>query len=229
MYYKLITKDTPFDAVILANGEYPESEFATSLLRQAPYIICCDGAAMHFAGKPTAIVGDGDSLPADFKSQYQDIIVYVSEQEDNDLTKATRFCIDHFRGDQMLQGRKLRILYLGATGKREDHTMANISLMIRYARDFNIEPVMITDYGYFIPCIKDKNYFDNKNSFETFPRQQISIFNFGCTQLEGTGFRWNPYAYEELWQGSLNEATGNKVTLVGDNNYLLYLTFEKKV
>ena len=81
---------------------------------------------------PHAIIGDGDSLPQAFKEQYKDILHVVEEQEDNDLTKATLHC-----GSLGFK----RILYVGATGKREDHTLGNISLMMRYFKEFDLEPV----------------------------------------------------------------------------------------
>ena len=213
--YPLITASNTFDAVILCDGDYPSHAIPLSILQHAKYLVCCDGAGMNHilhGGTPDAIVGDGDSLPEDFKRRYADILHIVNEQEDNDQTKATRFCI--------AKGCR-RIAYLGSTGKREDHALSNISLIMRYKRQFHLDVTMVTDNGYFTPAI-------GTQTFESFPRQQISIFNFGCQQLEGEGFRWNPYPYEELWQGSLNEAVGNEVTIHADGNYLLFRTFEPK-
>ena len=213
--YPLITASNTFDAVILCDGDYPSHAIPLSILQHAKYLVCCDGAGMNHilhGGTPDAIVGDGDSLPEDFKRRYADILHIVNEQEDNDQTKATRFCI--------AKGCR-RIAYLGSTGKREDHALSNISLIMRYKRQFHLDVTMVTDNGYFTPTI-------GTQTFESFPRQQISIFNFGCQQLEGEGFRWNPYPYEELWQGSLNEAVGNEVTIHADGSYLLFRTFEPK-
>lgn len=213
--YPLITASSIFDAVILCDGDYPSHPIPLSILRQAQYLVCCDGAGMNYilhGGTPDAIVGDGDSLPEDFKRRYADILYIVNEQEDNDQTKATRFCIA--KGCH-------RIAYLGSTGKREDHALSNISLIIRYMRDFHLDVAMVTDNGYFTPAYCTQ-------IFESFPRQQISIFNFGCNRLEGEGFKWNPYPYKELWQGSLNEAVGDSVTIQADGSYLLFRTFEPK-
>lgn len=213
--YPLITASSTFDAVILCDGDYPSHPIPLSILNKAKYLVCCDGAGMNHilhGGTPDAIVGDGDSLPADFKKRYADILHIVHEQEDNDQTKATRFCIA--KGYH-------RIAYIGSTGKREDHTLGNISLLMRYMKDFHLDVTMITDNGYFTPASKEQ-------SFESFARQQISIFNFGCTQLSGTGFRWQPYPYQEFWQGALNEAIGDKISIEADGSYLLFHTFEAK-
>lgn len=211
----LVTASSEFDAVILCDGDYPSHPIATNILQHAKYLVCCDGAGMKLilhGGTPDAIVGDGDSLPDDFKRRYADILHIVNEQEDNDQTKATRFC--------MAQGFH-RIAYLGSTGKREDHALGNISLLMRYSRDFQLDVTMITDNGYFTPA-------RGTQTFESFKGQQISIFNFGCSLLTGKGFRWAPYPYQELWQGALNEALGEEVTIEADDSYLLFHTFEAK-
>ena len=214
--YPLVTASSTFDAVILCDGDYPSHAIPLSILSHAKYLVCCDGAGMHpilHGGTPDAIVGDGDSLPEDFKRRYADILHQVSEQDDNDQTKATRFCIA--KGFQ-------RIAYLGSTGKREDHTLGNISLLIRYMKDFHLDVTMVTDHGYFTPA-------SGEQTFDSFAHQQISIYNFGCAQLEGKGFKWNPYAYQELWQGALNEAIGDEAMIKADGNYLLFRTFEPKI
>ena len=71
--YPLVTALSTFDAVILCDGDYPLHPIPLSILNQAPYLVCCDGAGMNHilhGGTPDAIVGDGDSLPEDFKRRY---------------------------------------------------------------------------------------------------------------------------------------------------------------
>ena len=72
--------------------------------------------------EPEAIVGDLDSLSPEIAERFADRLYQDSEQDTNDLTKAVRWCID--KGYE-------EIVILGATGKREDHTIANISLTWR--------------------------------------------------------------------------------------------------
>ena len=215
MNYPLLTPDASFDAVILGNGDFPKHALALQLLARAPYICCCDGAATHAIEQgymPHAIVGDGDSLPQELKIKYRDILHIVSEQSDNDLTKATRHC--HALGMR-------RILYLGVTGKREDHTLANVSLMVHYHRDMGIVPLLLTDYGYFVTA-------EGSHTFGSFCRQQVSIFNFGCTQMAGSGLKWAPVTPESWWQGTLNEAIGSTFSLQGNGLYMVFRTLEPK-
>ncbi len=215
MNYPLIDEQSVFDAVILCDGDFPVHRIPVSVLRGNRFLCCCDNAgtsAFSHGLTPDAIVGDGDSMPAGFRNSHRDIIHIIDEQDDNDQTKATRYCI----------GRGLRtIAYIGATGKREDHTLGNISLMARYMDDFGIQPVMITDSGYFIPA-------KGRNGFATFRRQQVSIFNISCHNLTGEGLRWKPYAYGSMWQGTLNEATGSCITIDGDGSYLVFFTHDSK-
>ena len=204
------------DCVILGNGSYPTHPLPVEILRQAPYLCCCDGAALqHLQGGgqlPDAIVGDGDSLPTDFKERYADRLHIVREQIYNDLTKATRFCVKRGFHD---------IAYVGCQGKREDHALGNFSLMAFYLREFGISPVMYTDYGIFIPA-------QGTRTFPCFPRQQVSIFNMDCTTLTSEGLRWQSYPYAQLWQGTLNEPLGDSFTLHADQTYIVFLTYEGK-
>ena len=93
-----------FDAVILADGEFPTADIPLQILREANFLCCCDGAAAKAFAQgfmPDAIVGDGDSLTPEFKTRYAAIIHQESEQDDNDLTKATRFCHTHYFGRKL--------------------------------------------------------------------------------------------------------------------------------
>ncbi len=213
-----ITQDTTFDAVILADGDFPTNAIPLGILNKANYLVCCDGAgakAIEHGIMPTAVVGDGDSLPKDMKSMLGDKFHYVSEQDYNDLTKATRFVLANIPGAK-------NMAYLATTGKREDHTLGNISLMAFYAEGLGITPTLVTDHGSFsVACGKQK--------FESFEGQQVSIFNLSCSQLSGTGFRWQPYAYKMLWQGTLNEAVGNEVEIDGDGTYMVFRTYQRKI
>lgn len=214
--HELITPDSRFDAVILGNGDYPSHAIPLGILRHARHIFCCDGAGVSLIERgivPEAIIGDGDSLPQDFKRKYADIIHIVNEQEHNDQTKATLFCRE--------QGYR-RIAYVGATGRREDHTIGNVSLLMDYIADYGMEPVMVTDHGYFIPC-------RGRNEFVTFARQQVSIFNMGYTKISAEGLAWRTYDYRRWWQGTLNEAEEDRVVIDTDGNCIVFFTHDAKV
>ena len=211
--------EVSFSAVILAAGDFPSHVLPLRILRTTENLIVCDGALeelLEYEIEPTAVVGDGDSLSEELKQRYAHIYHPISEQEFNDLTKATLFARSHLKMDASTHTRPC-FCYLGATGKREDHTLGNISLMLYYYRQLGINPVMITDYGYFVPA-------SGTTRFDSFPGQQVSIFNATCKELISNGLKWDIYPFTELWQGTLNEALSNEFTIHADGDYLIYRT-----
>ena len=199
-------KELP-DIVILANGAFPTHPVPLSILNRAKHVIACDGAVSHYP-QADVVIGDGDSIAEAFRDKF----IQIDEQEDNDLTKATLFC--------MRQGWQ-RIAYLGCTGLREDHTLGNIALLMRYYKEMNISGTMFTDHGILTPSQGDR-------TFQSFPGQQVSIFNFGSTRIQSERLKWNSYAYKEWWQGTLNESFAEQFTIHADSYYLVYQTYEAK-
>ena len=195
-------------AVVLANGAYPSHEIPLRLLQEAEMVVCCDGAANEYisrGGMPTAIVGDGDSIDP----RHRFLLHRMEEQDDNDLTKAV-----HYLREQGIT----EIDILGATGKREDHTLANISLLIEYLKE-GIEVRMFTDEGVFLPCL------DHADVEGLEIGQPISIFNFGATDFQSDGLLYSLYDFNNWWQGTLNEAVSEKVSIRAKGYFLVFLTY----
>ena len=90
---------------------------------------------------------------------------------------------------------------MGATGIREDHTLANISLLADYS--LRIEGIsMLTDYG----RIDVVSRFTRMNSY---PGQQVSLFAIDpqtIVSVEGLKYPLVRRKLSNWWQGSLNEA-----------------------
>ena len=199
------------DAIILANGDYPSADVPVQLLKEAPYVVCCDGGANEYIEKgytPDIIIGDGDSLSEENRRLYADLIHHNPDQETNDQTKAIQFLLS--------QGKK-RIAIVGATGKREDHTIGNISLLMEYMR-MGVEVCMYTDYGVFVPC-KDTCVFECRSG------QQVSIFNFTAKGLKSKGLAYPIYDFTSWWQGTLNTCTDTSFTIEGEGEYLIFLNY----
>lgn len=216
-YFPMPDAATAADTVILADGEYPLQGVPAAILQNARYVVCCDGAADAYilhGGTPDAIVGDGDSLSPSASERFADRIFLSSEQETNDLTKAFMFCVK--------QGRD-NIVILGATGRREDHTIGNISLLADYCREANVS--MITPTGVF-------NAIHAPASFGSEPRQQISILTIGTTTRVGVkNLKYTPPA-EGLcswWRGTLNEAEQDSFEIYTDGPTIIFRTFGIKV
>ena len=199
------------DAVILANGDYPSASMPLQVLAEAPYVVCCDGGANEYLAKghlPDVIVGDGDSLSTENRMKYASLIFHNPDQETNDQTKAVQF---------LLSKGKRRIAIVGATGKREDHTIGNVSLLMEYMR-MGAEVHSYTDYGVFIPC-KDTC------SFDCSPGQQVSIFNFTAKGMKSKGLAYPIYDFTSWWQGTLNTCTDNSFTIEAAGEYLVFLNY----
>lgn len=207
LYYKA-------EAVVVGNGEYPTHNIPRHILKEAPIVVCCDGGANEYirqGNMPHLIIGDGDSLNETYRQKYEEIILRITDQETNDQTKAVKHLID--KGFQ-------QIAIVGATGKREDHTLGNISLLMEYLRA-GAEVRMFTDYGVFIPC-KDCCTLNCQ------PGLQVSIFNFGATGLRSEGLRYPIYDFSLWWQGTLNECTEEHFSIFAQGEYLLFITYETK-
>ena len=191
--------DIEIDAVILGNGEYPTHSMPETMLIMAPYVVCCDGSADEHIRRgftPDAIIGDGDSLSPENKERFRTIFHQIDDQETNDQTKAVHFLLD--------QGKKTIIL-VGATGKREDHTLGNISLLIDYMKA-GAQVTMLTDHGMFIPA-------SGRNCFKSYPGQQISIFNFNATGLRADGLVYPISDFSNWWQGIYDPCGGRLLGL----------------
>ena len=210
----LICREFNPEAVVLADGDYPSSPEACAVLADAPFVACCDGAVDAFVahgGEPQLIVGDGDSISEENRSRYCSIIRKIYEQENNDRTKT------------MLQLKGMgytRVAIVGATGKREDHTLGNISLLMEYKR-MGLDVRMVTDFGTFIPLC-------GSCELESFARQQVSIFNFGATGFSSKGLQYPIYDFTSWWQGSLNQVTGDRFSLSANGSYIIFLSHTPK-
>ncbi len=201
----------PFEAVVVAGGDYPTAPQPLEVLHNAPFVVCCDGAADRYIATghvPDAIVGDGDSISAYNRTKYASRMHIVAEQETNDQTKAVNF----------LLGKGMRhIAIVGATGRREDHTIGNISLLIEYARA-GAQVRSFTDHGVFIPCNGDTTLKCRKG-------QQVSIFSITAKNLSAEGLLYPIYDFTNWWQGTLNECTGEQFTIYAEGEYLLFVNF----
>lgn len=111
--------------IILANGELPNPDKASALIKQDDFIICADGGTRHALTLgliPNLIIGDMDSLPKNFSlSTFRgEAIVYPKDKNETDLELA----INH-----AMTLKPDAIIIVAALGGRIDHTLANIALL----------------------------------------------------------------------------------------------------
>ncbi|MBQ7182158.1 MAG: thiamine diphosphokinase [Bacteroidaceae bacterium] len=199
---------TATPVVILAAGDYPWHPLPQRLLSEARMVVCLDSAAdayhAHTGRLPHLVVGDGDSLSTALRHRLADRLVIEAEQDTNDLCKAVRLLSRSGVGEAVV---------LGATGRREDHTLGNIFHLPDLNRLMRL--TMVTDSGTFTPC-------HGTAHFHLPPRTPVSVFNISAQTLRSHGLRWPLRAFTQLWQGTLNEAAAPQFTTQGDGDYIVF-------
>ncbi len=203
--------------VIICDGSFPRTEYPRYLIRTADFIICCDGSLKKFIRNskaifgterlPDRVIGDMDSLPESLRKKHSDIIVKIDEQEHNDQTKAFRWAMENLVDIES-------ITILGATGQREDHTIGNISLLMEYARMYDLEGMgiqvqMITDHATMI-AVTDTVEMDCGEG------RQVSIFSPDNTlRIQSEGLKWktDDVVFDNWWKATLNVAVQDNIRL----------------
>ncbi len=203
--------------VILCDGIFPRKEYPRYLIQTADYIACCDGAFRGYLARmesifgrerlPDVVIGDMDSISSSLKKKYADLIVTVQDQETNDQTKAIKYVLENVAAIS-------EIHILGATGKREDHTLGNISLLMEYARNYKLEEKeisldMISDYGIIFPIT-------NSIELDCGVGRKVSVFTPDPNlKIKSQGLTWplDDVVFNNWWKGSLNIASADTIRL----------------
>lgn len=223
-------------AVIVGNGDFPRSAYPRYLVSSADHIVCCDGALatwLRVAPKifgelklPDIIIGDMDSLSASLRKKYAERVVHVEEQDFNDQTKALLYVLSHFEDVDTIH-------FIGASGKREDHTIGNLSLLMEYAKALNgscessdylsscmssalapyrgreISLDTVTDYSTVI-AISDSC------EIAVGEGRKFSIISADNTlRIKSEGLTWptDDVVFDNLWKATLNKASADMVKL----------------
>lgn len=201
------------EAVVVGGGDYPTHEKPLAMLHATPRVVCCDGAADEYISHghtPWRIVGDGDSLSKEAKSRYADIIRINPDQETNDQTKAVEYLAS--------KGIK-EIAIVAATGRREDHTLGNISLLIEYLRK-GLNVRIFTDYGLMVACRGNQTFKCPKGS-------AVSIFGFGTQGMQSEGLAYPIRDFTSWWQGTLNKTTQEVFYITCEGDYIVYIGYDR--
>ena len=201
--------------VILCDGEFPRKAYPLYLLDSADSVVCCDGSVLKYLryGKrrygeerlPEAVVGDMDTLPKAWQEKLSEIIVHESEQDDNDQTKAMRYVLSHHPD-------VTEIHILGATGRREDHTLGNLGLLMEYTRMFDLGDIRIeavSDFSTAIPLTDSCELHVGKG-------RRVSLFSPDNTlTIKSEGLQWptDAVVFDNWWPATLNRAVEDVVKL----------------
>jgi thiamine pyrophosphokinase len=137
-----IVRDDQEPALIIANGASCQPELLGQLLEWSPLVVVLDSAIERVISldiKVDVLLGDFDRDfdPEVYKTkQYPLEIVHTPDQNKTDLEKALDYLIE----------RKIpAVNIVWATGKRADHTITNLTNIVRY-RDL-IKIVILDDHS----------------------------------------------------------------------------------
>lgn len=137
-----IVRDDQEPALIIANGAACSEELLGQLLEWSPLVIVLDSAierVMKMDIKVDVLLGDFDRGfdPAEFiTAQYPIEIVHTPDQNKTDLEKAF---------DYLIEREIPAVNVVWATGKRADHTITNLTNIVRYRNKLKI--VILDDYS----------------------------------------------------------------------------------
>ena len=205
-------------AVIVGNGQFPKKEYPLYLLESADYVVCCDGALdtylRHFSGRnlrrPDVVVGDMDSLSKKTAERFRDIAVKIDEQETNDQSKAFHYILEHFPDVDTIH-------ILGATGKREDHTIGNLSLLMEYAREMRRQDCGRTVFVDIVSDWSTAFAITDTCTLDVGEGRSVSIIcpdNSLNIKSEGLVWPTDNVVFDNLWQATLNRASADRISLI---------------
>lgn len=130
-----IVRDDQEPALIIANGAACSNELLGQLLEWSPIVIVLDSAihrVLDLGIKVDVVLGDFDNgfNPADLTDlQFPIEIVHTPDQDKTDLDKAFDYLI----------ARKIpAVNVIWATGRRADHTITNMTNIVRYSTQLKI-------------------------------------------------------------------------------------------
>ena len=199
--------------LVLCNGAPPSEELLKSHYHSADFFIAADGGgntALSMKLTPDVVIGDLDSFDRTTSSDLK--VIHDTDQETNDLEKALHLA--EAKGGQ-------QIIILGATGRRIDHTLKNISVLKQFNKTFN--QLLMSD-----------NFGQTQLLPSTFQQEipkgtQVSLFPLsgkvsGIT-TSGLQYPLNNEALENgVRDGSSNEVINNPVKITHNNGDLLLFT-----
>lgn len=150
-----IVRDAQEPALVIANGEACSFELLGELLEWSPLVVVLDSAinqVLELGIKVDVLLGDFDrdfDVEKICQEQYPIDIIYAPDQNKTDLEKAFDYLIS--RGF-------LAVNVVWATGRRADHTITNITSVIRFREQLKI--VILDDYSkvFLLPRTYEKWY-----------------------------------------------------------------------
>lgn len=197
-------------ALILCDGEPPSKGLLLRHLQQASLIVCTDGAVGWVGATgccPDIVIGDMDSA-----GMLPECEIINSgphgEQENSDAEKAILLALE--RGAE-------RIVVLGATGRRLDHTLGNMWLVARYHRQADL--LLVDDFSQMRVISEPYRLSCDQGAMVSLVPLTPDV------TLDTEGLRWPLHgALEQGTRGLSNEATAEEVFIDLHSGLLAVIT-----
>jgi len=183
--------------LVIANGEPPKKMRLQALLREADVVLCADGGAniaLKHGVVPDAIIGDLDSIHAETLVKFHKVPTYRdSDDETTDLEKAIAWAI---------KGKFDHVTVVGASGRRLDHSVGNLSVLAKFYPDAVVR--FVDDFG-------ELTYVGRDLTIEAKKGETVSLIPLSrCEGIVTDGLR---YALNgETLELGVREGTSNVVT-----------------
>ncbi len=193
---------------IIANGAPLVHTREWEALRACAGCVCCDRTPPEDAPELLQIIGDMDSLHTAIGHEFPAELVtdLHEDQETNDLTKAMHWAKEHYP--------EAELHFFSVTGRREDHTIANLALIAEEGRRAEI----FTEAGHFILLPA------GKHTLTVEPNSAISFISFTPQHLSVTGVQWpvQNLLLNTLWRATLNRCTESTLRLDAEAPLYVY-------
>lgn len=195
-------KKKDFRVAFIANGELRPSLALKAEISTHDKIIAVDGGLLHCRAMgiiPDEIIGDGDSLPEEIKELYKAIPFkhYPRDKDFSDLELAIN------AEESTCQA----MTVYGALGRRSDHTLYNLYLLVRYPAFLRFEGHLETIFA----------LNQGMHVIPSFPGQTLSFFPLGnpCSGISSVGLKW------ELQNCTFNQNAMSLSNLCLDDSFTL--------
>ncbi len=196
-------------AVLIANGKVSKTDYVKKIIDSNDFFISIDAKLENLKElgvRPNLILGDLDSAEIDGLDNQIEVIE-LSDQNKTDLEKSLDYCKEHSIK---------KVLILGSSGLRDDHSMANILLASSYSDNLHIE--LITSF-YRIIFVKENTLINAPNA----PVSIISLSTDNKITTRGLKYNLNNEKLKSFSHGISNEVKGENFTVEAESTIVVFI------
>ena len=196
-------------AVLIANGNVSKTNYVKKIIDSNDYFISIDAKSENLKElgvQPNLILGDLDTTTIDgIDSQIE--VIELSDENKTDLEKSLDYCIE-----KSIK----KVVILGSSGLREDHSMANVLIASTYSDILQIE--LITSF-YRIIFVRE----NTKISADNVPVSIISLSSDNKITTSGLKYDLNNEKLKSFSHGISNEVNGDNFTAEAESTIVVFI------